>query len=56
MELRSSASVSDVGPLKLLVSHSVMDFKGLTGSVAGLCMCMLTTLVTKGDGIRGMVS
>ena len=47
-----SVSSSDVEPL--------MDFKGLTwpvtGPVTGLCMYMLITLVTRGDGIRGKVS
>ena len=54
MELRR-VSVSDVGPLKHIASHSLMDFKGLTWPVDGLCMYMLTSLVTKGEGIRGVV-
>ena len=37
MVLRS-VSASDVGALKHIDSHSLMDFKGLTGPVAGLCM------------------
>ena len=47
MELRS-VYASDVGALKYLVSHLFVDLKGLTGPVAGLCMYMLTTLITRG--------
>ena len=56
MELRS-VSASNLGALKHLVSHSLMDFKGLTGPVAGpvagLCMYMGTILVNKAEEIRG---
>ena len=52
MELRSvSTSWGTQTP-----GQPFFDGLGLTGPVAGLCMYMLTTLVTKGKGIRGVVS